>query len=123
MHLGIAINLRRRGLKNLRVHSLGEPQHVDGAVHARLSRLHGIKLVVDRGGWTSEVVDFIDLNIERKRNIMAPHFEPGVATRCAMFDLLPVKKLSTQRTSCPIAMRRSHGCEPKNPAPPVTRTF
>src|SRR5271170_3936013 len=38
-----------------------------------------------------------------------------------MFALLPVKKLSTQRTSCPCARRRSQRCEPRKPAPPVTR--
>src|ERR1700735_3887928 len=31
------------------------------------------------------------------------------------------KKLSTQRTSCPLLRSRSHRCDPRNPAPPVTR--
>src|SRR5215472_5988518 len=39
-----------------------------------------------------------------------------------MLSLVPVKKLSTQRTSQPCSSRRSHRCEPMKPAPPVTRT-
>src|SRR6516165_144018 len=37
-----------------------------------------------------------------------------------MLRLVPVKKLSTQTTSPPRSSRRSHRCEPRNPAPPVT---
>src|SRR6266566_3840812 len=39
-----------------------------------------------------------------------------------MFSRRPVKKLSRQSTSCPSANKRSHKCEPMNPAPPVTNT-
>src|SRR5512134_2780071 len=39
-----------------------------------------------------------------------------------MLSLVPVKKLSTQSTSCPSASSRSQRCEPRKPAPPVTRT-
>src|SRR4051794_12164962 len=46
----------------------------------------------------------------------------GLPRRWRMFSFEPVKKLSTQRTSCPSATRRSQRCEPMNPAPPVTRT-
>src|SRR5688572_11376974 len=38
-----------------------------------------------------------------------------------MFFFRPVKKLSTQMTSCPSASNRSQRCEPRKPAPPVTR--
>ena len=34
---------------------------------------------------------------------------------------LPVEKLSSTRTRCPCASRRSTTCEPMKPAPPVTR--
>ena len=37
-----------------------------------------------------------------------------------MLCLLPVKKLSTHSTSLPAASKRSHRCEPRKPAPPVT---
>src|SRR5690242_21728413 len=39
-----------------------------------------------------------------------------------MFRRAPVKKLSTQMTSQPSASSRSHRCEPRKPAPPVTST-
>ena len=32
----------------------------------------------------------------------------------------PVRKLSTQVTRCPSANSRSHRCDPRKPAPPVT---
>ena len=37
------------------------------------------------------------------------------------FDFCEVKKLSRQTTSWPLLTRRSHRCEPRKPAPPVTR--
>src|SRR5688572_17730528 len=39
-----------------------------------------------------------------------------------MFERAPVKKLSRQTTSSPLVIKRSHRCEPRKPAPPVTRT-
>src|SRR5262249_56521216 len=56
-----------------------KPQHIYGAVHARLRRLHGIVLVVDRGGGTGEIVDLIDLEIERKGDVVSDQLERGVA--------------------------------------------
>src|SRR5512139_3178194 len=38
-----------------------------------------------------------------------------------MFARLPVKKLSRQTTSLPSETNRSQRCEPRKPAPPVTR--
>ena len=38
-----------------------------------------------------------------------------------MFCLRPVKKLSRHKISWPSLIRRSHKCEPRKPAPPVTR--
>ncbi len=43
-------------------------------------------------------------------------------SRWATFLFMPVWKLSTQITSCPSRRRRSHRCDPRNPAPPVTST-
>src|SRR5262245_44616859 len=39
-----------------------------------------------------------------------------------MLRRAPVKKLSTHRTMAPSASSRSHKCEPRKPAPPVTKT-
>ena len=40
-------------------------------MNRRFRRLHGIMLIVDRGGGASEVIDFVDLDIERKCHIVA----------------------------------------------------
>src|SRR5580704_10629608 len=40
---------------------------------------------------------------------------------CSMFASEPVSKLSTQITLCPRASSSSHRCDPRKPAPPVTR--
>src|SRR5574342_611548 len=41
---------------------------------------------------------------------------------CAMLSREPVSRLSMQTTSQPFPKRKSQRCEPRNPAPPVTRT-
>src|SRR3954466_12188632 len=40
---------------------------------------------------------------------------------CSMFAREPVSKLSTQMTRWPRLRSSSHRCEPRKPAPPVTR--
>src|SRR5450755_3786281 len=40
---------------------------------------------------------------------------------CAMFSSVPVSRLSTQITRLPCASSASQRCDPRNPAPPVTR--
>lgn len=45
--LWVAIHLAGRGLEDLRLGSLGEPEHVDSAVDAGLGGLHRVELVVD----------------------------------------------------------------------------
>src|SRR5579884_39036 len=45
-----------------------------------------------------------------------------LSIRCAMLSVLPVIKLSIATTSHPSASRRSQRCEPRKPAPPVTKT-
>ena len=78
MHAGIAVDLGGRGLKNLGAQPFGQPQHVDGAVHAGLGRLHRIVLIMDRRGGAGQIVDLIDLDIERKCHVVADQFEAMV---------------------------------------------
>src|SRR5687768_16574087 len=40
---------------------------------------------------------------------------------CSMLLSEPVSRLSMQMTRCPRRSNSSHRCEPRNPAPPVTR--
>jgi hypothetical protein len=54
---------------------LGKPQHVDGAVHARFGSLDGVMLIVHRGCRAGQVIDLIDLDIERERHVMPDKLE------------------------------------------------
>ena len=55
--------------------ALGETQHVDGAVNARLRRLNWIVLVVHGRSRAREIVDLINLDIEREGHVVAQEFE------------------------------------------------
>jgi hypothetical protein len=45
-------------------------------VHARLGGLHGIVLVVNGRRRTGEIVDLVDLDIERERHVVTHQLEP-----------------------------------------------
>ena len=44
-------------------------------MHAGLGRLHGIVLVVDRRGGAGKIVDLVDIDVERKRHVVAHQLE------------------------------------------------
>ena len=75
---GITVNLRSRGLQNARVKSFGQTQHIDGTVHIDLGSLNRIVLIVNRRGGTGQVVNFVDLQVKRKRNIVTNQFKIGI---------------------------------------------
>ena len=79
MDAGIAVHFGGRRLEDFRAHALGQAQHVDRAVHAGLGRLHRIALVVNRRRRTGEIVDLVDLDIERKGHVVADQLEALVA--------------------------------------------
>ena len=101
MHIWIAVDLAGRGLQHPRLQPLGKAEHVDGAHHTGLGRVHGIVLIVDRRGRAGEIVDLVDLDIERERHVMAHDLEFAVVEQLSTFARVPVKKLSTQSTSQP----------------------
>src|SRR5262245_56244249 len=70
MDTGITVNLGGRGLQDFGAQALRQSQHVDGAVHTGLGRLHRIVLIMNGGGGAGQVVDLIGLEIERKRHIV-----------------------------------------------------
>ena len=47
MDFGVAVDLAGGGLKDLRASALGQPQHVDRAMHAGLGGLYRIMLIVN----------------------------------------------------------------------------
>src|SRR5262245_55080536 len=85
MNVRITVNLRSRGLKNFCFQTLCKAQHIDRAMNAGLGRLHRIPLVMNRRCGTSEVVDFVDLDIKRECDIVAHQLEKLVIEK--MFDI------------------------------------
>jgi hypothetical protein len=117
----VAIDLRGRRLKDFGFQPLGKTEHVDRADDAGLCRLYGIELVVDRRCRAGEIVDFIGFNKERMRYVVAHRLEIRVAQQVYDVGFATVKELSTQSTSWPSRRRRSHKCDRRKPAAPVTR--
>ncbi len=76
---GVAVNLARRGLKNLALHALGQAQHVDRTMHRGLDGLDGVELIVNGRRRAGEVVDLVDLDIKRERYIVPKDFETRMA--------------------------------------------
>src|SRR5215203_4327639 len=85
VNVWVPVHFGGRRLQDLGLYPLGKPEHVDGAVNARLRRLHGIALIMDRRRGTSQVVDLIHLHVQRKRHVMAHQFETLVVEQ--MFDV------------------------------------
>ena len=106
-----------------RLQALREAEHVDGAVHAGLGRLHGIVLVVNGGGGAREIVDLIDLDIEREGHVVTHQLETRIAERCSDVVAAAGEEIVDAEHLVAAATSRSQRCEPRKPAPPVTRIF
>jgi hypothetical protein len=87
VHLRIAVDLAGRRLEHAGAHLPAKRQHVDRAQHRGLHGLDRVELVVDRGGWTREVVDLIDLEQDRLDYIMPNDLEVAAIHQVA--DVLP----------------------------------
>jgi len=70
MDFRVTVHFRGGGLKNLRLNPFGQPQHVNGPMYRGLGGLDRVKLVMNRRGGTGKIVNFINLYVERKSNIM-----------------------------------------------------
>lgn len=93
MDRGIAVDLGGGGLQDACLHPLGKAEHVDRSRDAGLGRLHRIKLVVNRARWTSEIVDLVDLDIQRKADVMAHKFEARMAGQVIDIALVAGKQV------------------------------
>ncbi len=69
-------------------------------------------LIMNRSSWTSQIINLINFHIQRLTDIMKNEIEIRLSVssktttytfpiRCLMFSLDPVRRLSTQMTSCP----------------------
>jgi len=78
MHRRVAIDLGGRCLHDLGPQPLGQAQHVDGAVHARLGGLHGVMLVMDGRGRAGQIEDLVHFHVEREGDVVTQQFEMRV---------------------------------------------
>lgn len=78
MDIGIAVHLARRGLENLGPYPFCQTQHIDGTMHTGLGGLYRVMLIMDRRGRAGQIVDLIDLNIEREGDVVAHQLEVGI---------------------------------------------
>ena len=85
MNIGIAIDFRCRRLQNFRPDPLGQAQHVDRAVHAGLGGLHRIALIMNGRRGARQIVDLVDLHVEREGHVVADQFETLVVQQ--MLDI------------------------------------
>ena len=67
------------------------PSMLIAPIHARFRRLNRIVLVVNRGGGTGEIVNLVDLHIERKRDVVPHYSNEELSKSGAKFSRLPVK--------------------------------
>jgi hypothetical protein len=56
-------------------------------MHRRLRRLHWIVLIMDWRSWASEIVDFVRLDVERKRHVVTHELEAGMSVEMLQVTL------------------------------------
>ena len=95
MYAGIAVNFRGRGLKNLCLHPFlpSQTKHVDLAMHAGLRRLDGVVLIVNWRCGTGEIIDLINFQIDRERDVMSNKLEAFVVEEMLDIDARSSKEI------------------------------
>ena len=86
MNLRVTIHFTGGSLKNSGLNSLGQTQHVNGTHDTGLDCFYGIILVVNRRSRAGQIVNLIDLDVEREGHVMADDLEPGVADETINID-------------------------------------
>ena len=93
MNRGIAVDFARRRLENLAAKPLGKTKYIDCAMNRRLGRLNRVVLIVDRRSWTGQIVDLVDLELERVGHIVPHEFETGVSEQVLDVDFPSSEKV------------------------------
>ena len=75
---GVSVHFAGGGLENLALGAPGQSKHVVSTKDTGLGGLDGVVLIMDRGGRTSEVVDFIHLGPIGLTDVVAYDFEIGL---------------------------------------------
>ena len=117
MHVRVAINLARAGLQDLRLHPLGQAQHVDRPHDGGLRRLHRVELVMDRRGRAGEVVDLVHLDIERKRHVVPQRLELRPAQQVRDVVLAPREVIVDAKHVVPLLDQPLAEMRPQEPGP------
>lgn len=99
----------------------GAVEHVDGTNDGGLVRLDWVCLVLLRGCGAGELIDLIDIEVYSVRDVVRMGSKLSWSIRWETFLWRSVENLPRQLTRAPSAMRRSQRCDPRKPAPPVTR--
>ena len=101
----------------------GDVERVKRAQGTDLESGDAVQGVIHRTGGAGEVENVIDFTaVEGLVDIDTAEVQTAISLRrCSRFDRFPVSRLSTATTEYPSPRRASHKCEPRNPAPPVTR--
>jgi hypothetical protein len=89
----ITINFGRGRLQKSGLASLRQAEHVDCAMHARLGGLNQVELVVNRARRTGQVIDLVDLHIQRKGYVVGQQLEARVTPEMRDIVLGPGKKV------------------------------
>ena len=78
MNVWITIHLRGRGLEDTGPDPLGQTEGVDRPHDGCLHRLDGIVLIVRRGCRAGEIIDAVDLELERVDHVVTNEFKTVV---------------------------------------------
>ena len=79
VNLRVTVNFACAGLKNSGAASFCKTEHVNNTHNRGFHGFNGVVLVVNGGGWASEVVYLVNLSEVFEGNVMANEFKPVVA--------------------------------------------
>jgi hypothetical protein len=116
VHLGVAVGLGGRREQESGLLALGEVQGVQRPDRTDPQGLDGQPQIVERGGGRGEVQHGLDRAVDPHG---LGHVRPDQLERPDVGEVPePVDRSSRQSTDHPSSSRRSHRCDPRNPAPP-----
>ena len=105
MDLGIAVDFAGRGLQDFRPAAFGHAQHVDRAQHRGLDRLDRVVLIVAGRGGAGEVVDLVDFQQDRLRDVVPDQLEIRPVEQMGDVRLLAGEKIVEADHVVPVARR------------------
>ena len=121
MHLRVTINLARACLQNASAAAFGDAEHVDRSQHTRLHRFDRVVLVVSRRSGARHVVDLIDFEKDRQRDVVTNQFKIRLVQQVSHIGLLARKEIVQANDVVALLDQTFAEVGTKKPAPPVTR--